>query len=227
MWSLSPGVHSLAECSGRTAHWDHSTEQGYPTPFSGLTQGKLSGGGTTRTTGDKRAGWSQVRGYEEHSPPKLFKTTEEATANVTWALSLLPAGLGAEGEGGPRAFPSSSLSNSLLPGATQPRVAFPALCLRFLKSHFSSPLGHILSLWGMLLGAWGHFLPAPCPPPPSVSFWVPGRALGVLRVPMICQRELAGTQPLRAAAGPAVTAGQVPGITVFLVEAVASSRWRW
>lgn len=41
---------------------DHGTGQGHPTPIIRLVQERLSGGGASRTTGDKRAGMSQARG---------------------------------------------------------------------------------------------------------------------------------------------------------------------
>lgn len=157
-----------------TVHGDQSTEQGYPTPFTGVTQGRRSEGGTTRTTGDKRAGISQVTGYEEHSL-KLFKTMEKALVNVTWELFLLSEDLRAcisalpWGQGGRQA--QEHFQKAVCPAAPCQEPPNPEWhFLPFvwaLLSHFSSPLGHILSLYArMFLGPWGHFLPVYCLPTP-------------------------------------------------------------
>lgn len=137
-----------------TIHGDRSTEQGYPTPLTGVTQGRLSGGGTTTTTGDKRAEMSQVRGYEEHSL-KTFQNNGESLgkchlgtlSTLSWpeGLYFSPA-LGARVGGRPK-----SISRKLFVQQTafqeppNPEWHFLPFVWALL-SHFSSPLGHILSL---------------------------------------------------------------------------------
>lgn len=128
---------------------------------------------------------------------------EKALANVTWELCLLSAGLracipalpwGPRWEAGPRAFPESCLSNSPCP--TQSGISCPLFGLYYPISLLHWVISFLYR--GMFLGPWDHFLPAYCLPPPFISSWVPGRALGVPRVHLISQQELAGTQPLRA-----------------------------
>lgn len=171
-----------------------------PTPFTREAQGRLSGGGTTKTTGDKRAGMSQVWGYEEHSLTTMVKTL----ASVTWELSLLswlracfPIPPWWPGWGRHERFPESCLSTSPVPGATQPRMAFPTFCLGFI-------IPFLLSI-GSYPFFMGNASETIGPLPPSTlsasTIWIPlgpRAGLGVLRVHEISQRELAGTRPLRA-----------------------------
>lgn len=170
----------------RTIHGDHSTEQGYPTLLIGVTRGRLSGGGTPTTTGDKRAEMSQVRGYEEHSL-KTFQNNGESLGKCHLGTSLLSAALrayisvlpwGTGWEAGPRAFPESCLSNKQLSRShpTQSGISCPLFGLYYPISLLHWVISFLYR--GMFLGPWGHFLPAYCLLPPLISFWVPGRAVG-------------------------------------------------
>lgn len=133
--------------------------RGHPTLVIKVAQERLSRRQTARMSDDKRAGRSQARGCEEHSLKTGQNNGESAgkshlgtVSTPSWWESLhfhLPWVPSREGH--PRAFPGISLSTSPFPGTTQPRVAFPALCLGFILP-FLSPLDHILSFWGSAPG---------------------------------------------------------------------------
>lgn len=177
------------------------------------------------TTGDKRAEMSLVRGYEEHSL-KTFQNNGESlgkchlgtVSTLSWpeGLYFSPA-LGARVGGRPKSFPENCLLHKQLSRShpTQSGISCPLFGLYYPISLLHWVISFLYR--GMFLGPWGHFLPAYCLPPPLTSFWVPGRAVGVLRVHVTSQQELAGTQPLepQGSAGPAVTACQFPGIAIF------------
>ena len=143
----------------------------------------------------------------QRSPMKTFQHGKQVSANVTQDLSLLAAGLrtcmsilpkGPRWEGGPKAFPSKPFVQGPLPGGTQPRTAFSAICLDFILP-FLFPLNHIHSLQGSASGTMGPFPPASCLPSPFTSFWSregPGDPQGARDQSTV--QELAGTQPLRA-----------------------------
>lgn len=103
----------------------------------------------------------------------------------------------------------SRLSSSLSQGPPDPERHFPPFVWASF-SHFSSPLGHILSMEDAS-GTTGPFPPTHCLPPPLVPSG-PRGSLSVSGEHVIRQQELAGTQPLRTtgSAGPTATARSLP-----------------
>lgn len=129
---------------------DDGTGQGHPTPIIRLAQERLSGGGASRTTGDKRAGMSQARG-----------ASGALTANLSkqWRMSWQRS----PGKGSPLSWPESLHFHSAL-GGTPKGISWHLFVLRPLprgclaQNAISCPLFGFYSSISLPIGSYPLFM---------------------------------------------------------------------
>lgn len=133
-----------------TAYGDHSTEQGASNPGCQSDSERLARTEAAGMSEDERAGMNRARGLEEPLTENWSKQQRELWQSHLRTVSsqlargpAFPSAWGPSWEGHPGAFPGISCPFA---GTTQPRMAFPALCLGFILP-FLSPVGHILPFW--------------------------------------------------------------------------------